>query len=199
MSPLQTYHSFSKGWCGELSGEVPQLDEPFRTLYESAAAACVAAFENMPGKWTEAEADFSKVDISNAAFECFDRDTYALLRSLIGFHHQFPGYHIIRGSATSSRTSCPLITAISPDHGPQQGGQEVQVRGANLPSTVVIDFGGGSVVSAVSVDGVEATLTTPPSDVPGPTDVSVHGYGFTSRISYTYDAASQTPESSGSP
>src|SRR5438874_2952899 len=44
MSPLQTYYSFSKGRCGELSEEVPQLDAPFRTLYESAAAACVAAF-----------------------------------------------------------------------------------------------------------------------------------------------------------
>jgi len=198
MSPLQTYYSFSKGRCGELSDEVPQLDEPFRTLYESAAAACIAAFESKPEKWVLAEAKLSQVNISNAAFDCFDRDTYVLLQSLISFHHQFPGYRVIRGQAISSRTSCPLITEISPDHGPQQGGQEVQVRGANLPSTVVIDFG-GAVVSGVSINGVEATLTTPSSDVPGPTDVSVHGYAFTSKVAYTYDPPSQTSEPAGSP
>jgi hypothetical protein len=198
MSPLQTYHSFSKGWCGELSDEAPQLDETFRALYESAAAACMAAFGGMPDKWTQAEIDFSQVNISDAAFQCFDRDTYALLQSLFSFHRQFPGYRIIRGDAAPSQTSCPLITKISPNHGPQEGGQQVQIRGANLPSTLVIDFA-GTAVNAVSSNGAEATLTTPSSDVSGAMAVSVRGYGYTSSISYTYDPASQTPEPTGSP
>jgi hypothetical protein len=158
----------------------------------------MASFGGMPDKWTQAEIDFSQVNISDAAFECFDRDTYALLRSLIGFHRQFPGYRIIRGDAAPSQTSCPLITKISPNHGPQEGGQQVQIRGANLPSTLVIDFA-GTAVNAVSSNGAEATLTTPSSDVTGAILVSVRGYGYTSSISYTYDPASQTPEPTGSP
>jgi hypothetical protein len=199
-SSLSAYYFFSRAACEDLADEAPQLTEPFRTLYESAGAACMAAFRGMPEQWAHAEDDFSRLDANTTAFECFDRDAYAMLQSLIDFHRQFPGYRIARGQPSTSRTSCPRITEIIPDHGPLQGGQQVEVRGVNLPATLVVDFGSphDSASPVLSRNGVEATVTTPASDSPWSALVSVDGFGYASDTYYTYDDP-ETAAPSGPP
>ncbi len=159
--PIIAYAAFARGHCEGLVGVASQLTGQWRTLYESAGAACMAAFRGHPEQWAQAEDDYSRVNSSNPAFECYDHDAYKMLATLINIHNEYPDYRIVRGRSSDSETSCPLITQIIPDHGLAQGGQQVQVRGINLPTTLVVDFGTTSASPAQS-NGVEATVTTPP-------------------------------------
>ena len=195
---LFAYDSFWKTDCQRISYEAASLAEPARTLYEGASAACMAAFRGHPERWAQAEADLSQVDPNAPGFQCYDRDAYAMLRSLVEIHRRYPGYRIVRGQPSANRTGCPLITQVVPDNGPVQGGQQVQVLGVNLPSTLIVDFGVTS-ASPVPSNGTEATVITPASNVPGVEPVYVDGLNFEIGVSYTYVLAPPTASPSGSP
>jgi len=162
-APIVAYAAFARADCEGLVGEASQLTGQWRTLYEGAGAACMAAFRGHLEQWTQAERDYSRVNRNNPAFECYDHDAYSMLVALIDIHNEYPDYRIIRGRSSDSETSCPIITQIIPDHGSAQGGQEVQVRGINLPTTLVVDFDTTSASPAQS-NGFAATVTTPPID-----------------------------------
>jgi hypothetical protein len=192
-SSLPAYYWFSRADCPTVSDLASQMTGATQVLYEGAGDACFAAFQGQPDLWAQAETDLSLVNPSSPAFQCWDHDAYALLQSLINIHRKYPGYQIIRGKSSAQRTSCPLITQIVPDHGPLQGGQQVQVRGVNLPPTLIVSFNLIQLDPVPTNDG-QATVITPPGAYPEAVPVLVDDLEFElgSAVTYTYDQPSST-------
>ncbi len=201
---LYAYAAFTTASCEKVASSAAYLTGPVRTLYEGAAAACMAAFREHSEQWAQAESKYSQVEASTTAFECIDRDVYTMLGSLIDIHRQYPDYRIVRGTSGTTRTSCPRITEIVPDHGPIQGGQQVQVRGVNLPTRLVVDFDNVT-ASPVHSNGVEGTLTTPPltevdpENCPCKAYVYVQDFWWAGGVPYTYDPLAATSAPSQAP
>lgn len=201
------YAEFSTASCDAIARSTVNLTGSLHTLYEGATAGCMAAFGGHLEKWAQAESALSQLTVNTTAFSCLDRDVYLMLGTLISMHHQFPTYRFVRGSPSVTRTTCPRITGVIPDHGPIEGGKQVQVRGVNLPASLVVDFSEVS-ASPVQSNGTEATLITPPfnsadsGDCPCTAYLSVDGfwYGQGSGVAYTYQPqAAEATASSGSP
>jgi len=192
-SSLPAYYWFSRADCPTVSDLAGQMPGATQVLYESASDACFAAFDGQPDLWVQAETELSQVNPNSAAFQCWDHDAYAFLQSLINIHLEYPGYQIIRGKSSAQRTSCPLITQIIPDHGPLQGGQQVLVRGVNLPPTLTVSFNLVPTDPVPTNDG-QATVITPPGASPEAVPVLVDDLEFElgSAVTYTYDQPSST-------
>lgn len=192
-----------------------ELGGPGRSVYEGAAAACLAAFEGRPELWPRAEAAAARVTGQASDLACETRAIHRLLSRLLAIHRADPDARLARGPVGVRGTlSCPRFTSITPDHGPAEGGYQVRITGEHLPGTVGVNFGSeGHHVEAVVEDGA-LTVTVPvaPAWVASAVDpadraVSVWPDGaviwpFNAAVSFTYDppasSSSETTEPSTS-
>ncbi|MEU8241011.1 IPT/TIG domain-containing protein [Actinoplanes missouriensis] len=200
-STLAAYDAFSVTSCDDVTATAEGLDEPGRTLYASAGAACSAAFRDRPDLWAQAEDGLRRLESADPAdFACFDDDARAMLAALVRIHHQSPGTRIMTAPEDSTApTTCPRITAVQPDHGALAGGETVVVTGVNLQDAQSVDFGVTSVAAVPGPGGTTATVVTPAGDTPGWIDVSVSGYFWASIGVYEYEEPPVTVAGSGSP
>ena len=107
------------------------------------------------------------------------------------------------GGTTAGRTftydpaavPTPVITAISPDHGPIEGGTEVTITGTGFgPGTTVTIDGQVIVPDFIAGDGTSLTFTTPDHDaeVVEVTVTSPDG-GESDPVDFTYDPDDASP------
>ena len=86
------------------------------------------------------------------------------------------------------------MTGVSPNHGPDVGGDVITVIGTNLGSASGVEIDGAA-ADFVPIDNTDRQVTTP-DHVPGTVHVTVDGPGGSSAISaadrYTY-AVEGTP------
>jgi hypothetical protein len=111
---------------------VQPLDEPYRSLYEGAAAACLASLDGRREYWPLAVDRFSHVN--PAALSCWEREVHAVYKELIEAHRRNQKIRLADESRGSS--GCPQLTRLDPDHGPRSGGYPVTVVGRNLPAVL---------------------------------------------------------------
>lgn len=185
-------------------------DKSTYSLYEGAASACLAAFQNRPDLWSRAESALNGVSAnimtsteapSTTPFDCLDRAVYRLFRSIVDLHKQDPGARFVRGSkATGSLPACPEVMRVVPNHGPSQGGYPVRLIGVNLHQGELIDFGINHLLTAQATNEHEAVVTAPPAD-PGEDVVSVKPRGFPFMAGggafFTYDPPSGSASPTG--
>jgi hypothetical protein len=113
------------------------LSEPYQSLYEGAAAACLGAFSGKSQLWATATVRLGQIDV--ASLNCWDREVYKVYDALVRAYEANPNTEFRRGHA-SGESACPRIIAAVPDHGPRAGGYTVELKGINLPSTLEITF-----------------------------------------------------------
>ena len=139
------YVSFMQGRCWDtlsfardpLQDESDELmDEPQRTLFEGAAAACLAAFHGRSNLWDTARSQLAK--LSAAELGCWDNSVLTILRGLVEAHRANPHAEFVRGK---SQSACPVLTGTHPDHGPRAGGYEIEIQGRNLPRSLQLRWG----------------------------------------------------------
>jgi hypothetical protein len=136
------YVQFMQGDCastlelaqgvGGMEGD-ERMEEPFRSVYEGAAAACLAAFHGRPALWKTAEARLASAHTGELS--CWHLEVHAMLAELVRAHRDDPDAAFVSGKAAGS-SSCPELTGLHPDHGPRAGGYTVEVTGRNLPATL---------------------------------------------------------------
>jgi hypothetical protein len=135
----------------------PPLQEPYRSLFEGAAAACLAAFHGRADLWPTAMSRLASIKPSR--FACWDREVYTILAALVRAHRDNPDAKLVRGQG---RAGCPEIEALIPDHGPRAGGYPVQVTGRNLPPTLDLAWYDQTVTARrVRGSGGRMTLVVP--------------------------------------
>jgi hypothetical protein len=105
------------------------VEEPYRSLYEGAAAACLAGLDGRSELWDTALERFPAVD--TAALDCWNLEIYAIFHQLVGAHRANLRAEISGNSTRSS--GCPELTGLDPDHGPRSGGYAITVHGHDLP------------------------------------------------------------------
>jgi IPT/TIG domain-containing protein len=76
--------------------------------------------------------------------------------------------------------SPPVITSVSPDSGPLDGGGTVTITGANFTTVSAVDFGTAAGKGLTVVSEHEITVTPPFGD--GVVDVTVHAAAGTSAL-----------------
>jgi len=206
---IGAYESLSRGDCEGVLTSIahPDWDEPsrsqFRSLYEGAAAACLAAFHNQPNLWSRAaraEGALTSAQPHATQFDCLDMAVYRFLQSLIEVHRQDPEAQLIKGN-TEGGGPCPRVLEVIPDHGPRQGGYSVRLVGVNLPPEAGIYFG-DHYVTVATQGGREAIITVPPVETALPgysmddpaeavSSVCADGwfYGFLNCATFVYDGA----------
>ena len=96
----------------------------------------------------------------------------------------------------------PLVTGLSPSHGPAAGGNQVVIYGINLSNAVEVDFGGPPNYAQIQGWGPTALIVSAPGGTAGETvDVTVVTPIGTSPINpadqYTYDALGAGPGPAG--
>jgi hypothetical protein len=106
------------------------LEDPYRSLFEGAAAACLAAFSGRVDLWATATARYAAVDPE--ALACWDREVYGVWRKLVEAYRADPRTTFSRGPAAGTG-GCPELTGFEPDHGARDGGYSITVAGRNLP------------------------------------------------------------------
>jgi hypothetical protein len=110
-SPEQMlYLDFAYGDCQRMFDEVRQADsdgrllpEPTRSLYEGAAAACLAALHGRSDLWPIAGSQFDRV--RGTEMTCLDRTVLRILREIVTAHRADPTVQFIRGQARA--VNCP--------------------------------------------------------------------------------------------
>ena len=98
--------------------------------------------------------------------------------------------------ATATKTEAftyvtqPNITSVSSDNGSLPGGNTVTIEGENLTWVNSVSFGGTAAASFTVNSDTSITVTVPARAEPGPVDITVSSYGFTSTLvsSYNYMA-----------
>jgi hypothetical protein len=137
------------------------LPEPDRSLYEGAAAACLAAFEGRTDLWNTSTSMLPTMD--PASLDCWTRGIYAIWATLVEAHRVDQRVTFSRGSEPAA-TTCPELTGLVPDHGPRAGGYRVIVTGRNLPPALDLRWLGADVVVTATrgPDGV-MTVVVPPA------------------------------------
>jgi hypothetical protein len=106
-------------------------------------------------------------------------------------------------SGASARTHTPkspvsTVKSVVPDHGPTGGGTTVTIKGKNLITATVVDFGGAA--ANFTFKGNAVVAISPPGGA-GPVDVTVTTADGTTSTSgadlFTYETDSPTIESLG--
>ena len=133
---------------------VQTLDEPFRSLYEGAAAACLAGLDGRREYWPLAVELFPDVD--PAALSCWEREVHAVYEDLIEAHRR--NATILLADQTRGSSECPQLLGLEPDHGPRSGGYPVTVVGRNLPEVLDL-FWGDLGVDVQARRGADGTMT----------------------------------------
>jgi hypothetical protein len=117
---------------------VQLLPEPYRSLYEGAAAACLAGLEGRSELWSIAMSRFPAVDPT--ALDCWEREVHMVYKALIDAHRA--SQRIVLAEDSSYSAGCPEVTGLDPDHGPRTGGYAITVIGRNLPPVLDLDWSG---------------------------------------------------------
>ncbi len=81
---------------------------------------------------------------------------------------------------TSSTSTAPTITSITPDSSPLAGGGTATIIGTNLSGVSGVNFGSTPATNVKSVSSTEVTATIPAASTPGLVDVTVQAGGKTS-------------------
>ena len=146
-----------------------------RSVYEGAAAACLAAFDAKPKLWPRAQAAAARVAGQASRLHCEEQAIYRLLGRLLRAHRDDPDARLTRGPLGARRAlACPRFTAITPNHGPAEGGYLVRITGDHLPGTVGVNFGTDpDHHMQVAVENGQLTLTMPSTRVTRPIDRTV--------------------------
>ncbi|GAA0943779.1 IPT/TIG domain-containing protein [Virgisporangium aurantiacum] len=160
------YIWFMKGDCETTlsiarnrDGELGTMDEALRTLYEGAAAACLAAFHQRRDMWSVALARHGKVDTSGMS--CWHRSVYRIFTALVEAYRDDPEVRFSR-TGGSGRSECPQLSGLSPDHGSRSGGYQVEVEGSNLPRSMNLIFvTGEDITVSASTTGGRLSFTMP--------------------------------------
>jgi hypothetical protein len=127
-----------EGKCAEARQFAQERRNVLPALYEAAAAACMAAFNDRGELWAYAQAVAARPLPQR---NCFDRGLAPLLLRLVKLHRQQPTAQLRRKPVAAGVTfPCPRILSLTPEHGPAQGGYPLQVTGVHLPPVVVIHF-----------------------------------------------------------
>ncbi|MFF5296168.1 hypothetical protein [Paractinoplanes globisporus] len=124
---------------------VEPLEEPLRSTYEGAAAACLAAFHGRADLWGLAGRRHDRVTVSG--LDCWDRSVYAILHQLVTAHRADPDatFAVAKGTASA----CPQLAEWTfPRQGPRTGGYSIEIRGRNLPMTLELLWNYDRVVTA---------------------------------------------------
>ncbi len=121
----------------------PELnDAPTRTLYQGAAAACLAALHGKNARWAEAEAAFSSLHGRPAG--CVDQATFDLLGSILEAHDADPEAVFTRegepveGKPDRVRLPCPRVTKVTVTRG--SGVLEINVEGTRLNQVLELSY-----------------------------------------------------------
>jgi hypothetical protein len=132
------------------------VEEPYRTLYEGAAAACLAGLDGRSELWDTALERFPAVD--TAALDCWTLEVYAVFDQLVDAHRANRRAELSSSSTHSS--GCPELTGIDPDHGPRSGGYAITVEGRNLPPFLTLFWlvPGVEVVAELQTDGTMTVI-----------------------------------------
>ena len=83
-------------------------------------------------------------------------------------------------TVTSSTSTAPTITSITPDSSPLAGGGTATIIGTNLSGVSGVNFGSTPATNVKSVSSTEVTATIPAASTPGLVDVTVQAGGKTS-------------------
>jgi hypothetical protein len=161
------YTWFMKGDCETTlsiarnrDGELGTMDEAHRTLYEGAAAACLAGFHQRRDMWSLALARHDKVDTS--AMSCWHRSVYRIFTAMVQAYRNDPEVRFSKAGG-GGRSECPQLSGLSPDHGPRSGGYQVRVDGSNLPKSMDLIFiGGEGVTVSARTTGGRLSFMMPP-------------------------------------
>lgn len=130
------YTNLSRGECespisfADSNSRDDPLDQPLRWLYGGAGSACLAALHGKPELWARAEHDYEQAKANPFGYSCGDLEVLRMLEALVQAHRA----GITKFTKDKSRSVCPRLRAVKPDHGRAGGGYEVEVTGENLPS-----------------------------------------------------------------
>jgi len=168
---------FMKGDCAttlsiaRATGSDEAMEEPYKSLYEGAAAACLAAFHGRSGLWRTAVERFEAV--GPASLSCWDHEVYRILKAIVEAHRANPAGKLEKRQG-SPHTDCPELTALVPDHGPRDGGYTVEVTGRNLPATLDLYWFGPDQITTGRIESDGRMMVVVPAAAPGqPADMSV--------------------------
>jgi IPT/TIG domain len=85
-------------------------------------------------------------------------------------------------------TPLPVVTGVSPAHGPLAGGTTVTITGTGLSGTTAVSIGGSPATIVGTPSAGTVTVTTPASTSVGPAALTLTSPGGTGLGTYTYDA-----------
>ncbi len=139
------------------------LEEPYRSLFEGAALACLAAFHGRTDLWKTATSRFRRIDASGLS--CWDREVYDMLSALVQAHQDNPTASFKRETGQSS--TCPELGPLKPDHGSRSGGYTVEVTGRNLPAQLEFIWFGTTITTTARVDRRGKLMLLVPPAQPG--------------------------------
>jgi hypothetical protein len=196
------YGALADGDCEDALQSADDLEEPRRTLYRGAAAACLAAFEERPSLWLAGE---RAVQASRQEpWDCLDRPVLQFLEALVRAHRSQPDAQF-QPQATSGKAlnRCPVIESLDPPQGPVTGGYPVRLRGRNLPDPLVVLFDDARAEVVARNGHREAVVLAPPVEFSGTVvNVWIEGMPFgplgTPIFQYVEETGSPTSET-GSP
>ncbi|MFE2757517.1 hypothetical protein ACFXGA_36510 [Actinosynnema sp. NPDC059335] len=190
------YYEIANGRCADALASAPDFPEPVSSVFAGAAAACLAAFHGRADLWPTAYARLDAVSGATGQFECYVRDLYRMLLDVVTAHRQDPGavFGRQRPATGTASTSCPVVLAVEPHHGPASG-REVRLVGRNLGPVVKVYLTGENVWTVIddvrTVDGREATvlltLSEPGSGASTRVGVKVSSWPFEPVAEYTFD------------
>jgi len=194
---VSAFFDLVDGHCDDTLANIGNLTEPYLSVYEGAASACLAAFHNQPHLWQRAQASLTTVGPQTSRLECLEKSVYQLLQSLVEVHRQDPEAQLVKSDTPGNGPNCPRVLELIPDHGPRQGGYQIRLLGVNLPQTAGIHF--GDQYLTVTTNGSEAVVTVPPMDEAVPpeyecADVWPEGWplGADNSRFFCYDSAEFT-------
>ncbi len=91
--------------------------------------------------------------------------------------------HFTTNSSSTSSTSAPTITSVSPATGTTTGGTTVTITGTNLTGATAVHFGGNLATITASTSATSITVTSPATTTAGIVDVTVTTPNGTSATS----------------
>jgi hypothetical protein len=91
------------------------------------------------------------------------------------------------GTRPFTYTNAPTLTALSPDQGPEPGGNTIQLTGTGFVAGMGVTVGGNACTGVTIVSSSEATCTAPPGTAGAANVVATTGGGSTAPLTYTYD------------
>ncbi|WP_146173724.1 IPT/TIG domain-containing protein [Saccharothrix carnea] len=200
------YYEIANGACEHALASASDFPEPVSSVFAGAAAACLAAFHGRADLWPTAYARLDAVSGAVEQLECSVRDLHRMLLDIVTAHRQDPGavFGRQRPATGTASSSCPVILAVVPHHGPASG-QQVRLVGQNLGPVVTVYLSGENVWTVIddvsTVDGREATvllkLPEPGSGASTRVQIKVSSWPFEPVAEYTFDE--ETPDRASSP